>query len=125
MIAKTQVQTEQSAPKQEIIDQIWLNEQKLANVGTDVAVLDKIAMDFVSFDASGNTIAKSEYADRLSTTSEVKLTRLWGHFGSEQSCCLAYQKVHNSGVVDICMALWIEVDGAWRKSFHHQNVKFG
>ncbi|MCZ4272778.1 hypothetical protein [Maritalea porphyrae] len=126
MIAVKQIQTEISTSKQSIIDQIWLSEEQLAFAEMQSADLAAhVASDFVSFDVDGNAIAKSDYIEQIGQAADVNMTRLWGHFGSKDSCCLAYLREKNDGVVDICMALWIERDGNWYKTFHHENLKFG
>jgi len=126
MIAVEQIQTELSQSKQDVIDQIWLDEEMLAIANQEAAELAAyIAPDFVSFAADGSTTAKSDYVQQISKGPKVKLKRLWGHFGSENSCCLAYMREREDGIVDICMSLWIECNGSWKKTFHHENVKFG
>lgn len=128
MIAVNPNQNELTATEQDIVDQIWQREEQLAApsaVSGDVA--NMVASDFVSFDAQGNTVAKHEYVDQLNNNDfeRAGITRLWAHFGSENSCCLAYMREAERTQPDICMALWIERDGAWQKTFHHQNAKFG
>lgn len=126
MIAEKQNQTEFTHSEQEIIDQIWLNEEDLARASTlSPKLAAQVAADFVSFDAQGKTIEKSQFVAKIGQATKSKFTRLWGHFGSDDSCCLAYLREQNNGGVDMCMALWIERDGTWRKAFHHENEKFG
>ncbi len=128
MIAVNPSQSELSPTEQETVDQIWLQEEQLVTPAArqdDVAKM--IASDFVSFDVQGNAVAKQTYVEQLSKSfvDGLGITRLWAHFGSESSCCLAYLLNTDNAKPDICMALWICRDGTWQKTFHHQNAKFG
>jgi len=128
MIAVNPSLSELSPTEQETIDQIWLQEEQLVTpTARQSDLAEIIASDFVSFDDQGNAIAKQGYVNQLSEGSAkgTAISRLWAHFGSENSCCLAYLQETENAKPDICMALWIERDGAWQKTFHHQNAKFG
>ena len=114
-----------SSTEQAQIDYLWDLERSLGGDTSSVGGETLVAQDFVSFDELGAAIAKSEIdrvLDHATDLSEPKL--LWAHFGSAQSCCLAYLCPQNDGKPTVCMALWIERDGQWQKVFHHKNTNY-
>ncbi|MFT6658917.1 hypothetical protein [Maritalea sp.] len=126
MITVHPPQIELSQTEQRLLDQIWMDEEQLARVKVrPPEFADQYSPDFVSFDPDGNQLEKTQFVTRTIERTVTKLKRLWGHFGSKNSCCLAYICEYDRGQTDICMALWIERDGAWRKAFHHENANFG
>lgn len=122
MIAQAK-KTELSASQQDMLAQIWQREEALQTASSDLTNC-ALATDFVSFDARGSTLARAEYCADLVTTKKQNIVRLWGYFGSNDSCCLAYNRTDNHGNENVCLVLWIERDGEWRKAFHQENQKF-
>ena len=120
MIAQQTPKIELTVNQQNMLDNIWHNEELLLAVGSNRSA---VAADFVSFDGDGSSVAKTEYCAELTATGSNRVRRLWGYFGSSDSCCLAYIRTDISGSESVCLVLWIERDGNWTKTFHHENQK--
>ena len=113
------------ASKRELIDELWALELSLGENLGNGNVVENVAADFISFDELGEAIAKSDFDQLLAQSERISEPKLlWAHFGSEDSCCLAYLRPMGSEKPTVCMALWINRDGEWQKVFHHKNTNY-
>lgn len=107
----------------EVKAQLWQFERQLLDHALGEADTPRIADDFVRFDEAGEAHGKSSIEGDVSSATG-KMSPLWAHFGSADSCCLAYLIAEQDGSTSVCMALWILKNGAWQKTFHHQNANY-
>lgn len=118
MTAKAQTINQTDADAEEQIKaQLWAYERELLVE----AQSGRLADDFVCFDETGAALGKS---DNRQFVTANELTPLWAKFGAANSCCLAYLIRQADGSSSVCMALWIERDGVWKKVFHHHNANY-
>jgi hypothetical protein len=122
MTAKAQtINQTPSSTKESIKAQLWQFERQLLAKALDEDARNAlIADDFVQFDESGD--ARDKSGESATLTGEI--SPLWAHFGSANSCCLAYLVPQSDGSSAVCMALWIFKADKWQKTFHHQNLNY-